>query len=55
MGTKCLKNRILVPNFTYKLTQKSLAKLAFLLILGINSLGKGFFIPTVAGAVHKKF
>lgn len=23
MGTKCLKNRILVPNFTYKLTQKA--------------------------------
>ncbi|MBR4007804.1 hypothetical protein [Fibrobacter sp.] len=40
--------------FYVQTNAKSRAKLAFLLILGINSLEKGFFIPTVAGAAPKK-
>jgi hypothetical protein len=42
-------------HFYTQTNAKSRARHAFLLILGINSLGKGFFIPTVAGAASKKF
>ncbi len=41
-------------HFYTQTNAKSRARHAFLLILGINSLGKGFFIPTVAGAASKK-
>ena len=48
MGIKSLQNLLFIPIFTYKLMKKCPAKHDFLMNLGIDFLGKGFFIPTVA-------
>ena len=53
MGTKCLKNRILVPNFTYKLTQKAWPNSLFCWFWGLIPSKKALLSPLLR-ARHPK-